>query len=219
MKSDSEIQRAVSQELAWDCRVDHEAVGVHVRGGVVTLTGTVDSWAKRIAAGEAAHRVAGVLDVANDVQVRVAPNGSRSDTEIAAAVRHALEWSVLVPHLAVRSTVSDGEVVLEGEVHYLAQRDDTERAVQHLAGVRQVTNRIVVKAPPGVRVEAVQQAIHEALERRAARESERIRVRAEDGAVTLSGSCRTWGDKKAVVGAARGTPGVHSVHDELRIEP
>jgi osmotically-inducible protein OsmY len=219
MKSDQEIRSAVSDELAWDCRVDHAAIGVHVRSGIVTLTGSVDAWSKRVAAEEAAHRVAGVLDVANDVRVLIPVDGSRTDTEIAKAVRHALEWNVLVPHRAIRSTVSDGEVVLEGEVEYLTQRDDTEKAIRHLAGVRSIINRIVVIAPRSVHTSDVRDAIHDALERRAARESSRIRVKAEDGAVTLSGSCRTWGDRKAVVGAARGTAGVRTVHDELRIEP
>lgn len=219
MKSDQEIQRAVSEELAWDCRVEPAAIGVHVRSGIVTLSGVVDAWAKRVAAEEAAHRVGGVLDVANDISVRVAPAGSRSDTELAAAVRHALEWNVLVPHQSIRSTVSDGAVVLEGEVPYLTQRDDAERSIAHLTGVRAVLNRLVVKTPQTVRSEDVQAAIHDALERRAARESERIRVEARDGEVTLTGTCRTWGDKKAVVGAARGTAGVRTVRNQLRIEP
>ncbi|HVY31964.1 MAG TPA: BON domain-containing protein [Polyangiaceae bacterium] len=219
MKSDQEIQSAVSDELAWDCRVDQAAIGVHVRSGIVTLSGTVDAWSKRVAAEEAAHRVAGVLDVANDVRVSIPATGSRTDTQIAEAVRHALEWNVLVPHRAIRTTVTDGEVVLEGEVEYLTQRDDAEKAIRHLAGVRFITNRIVVKAPRNVRLPDVRDAIHDALERRAARESDRIHVDAVDGAVTLSGTCRTWGDKKAVVGAARGTAGVHTVRDQLRIEP
>jgi osmotically-inducible protein OsmY len=219
MKSDQEIQRAVSDELAWDCRVDQATIGVHVRSGIVTLSGTVDAWSKRVAAEEAAHRVAGVLDVANEVRVMVPTDGSRTDTQIAQAVRHALEWNVLVPHRLIRSTVSDGEVVLEGEVDYLTQRDDAEKAIRHLAGVRFITNRIVVKVPRPTRSTDVREAIHDALERRASREFSRIHVEAADGAVTLSGSCRTWGDKKAVIGAARGTAGVHTVRDELRIEP
>ncbi len=218
MKSDLEIQRAVSEELAWDCRVDQAAIGVHVRAGIVTLSGTVDAWAKRVAAEEAAHRVDGVLDVANDVRVSVPVAGSRTDTELAAAVRHALEWNVLVPHESIRTTVSDGTVLLEGEVQHLTQRDDAEKAIAHLAGVRAVINRVVVKTPQ-VRSEDVQAAIHGALERRASRESERIRVETREGEVTLTASCRTWGDKKAVVGAARGTAGVRTVRDQLRIEP
>lgn len=219
MKSDQEIQNAVSDELAWDCRVNRAAIGVHVGSGIVTLSGSVDAWSKRVAAEEAAHRVAGVLDVANDVRVTIPTDGSRTDTEIAEAVRHALEWNVLVPHRLIRSTVSDGEVVLEGEVEYLTQRDDAEKAIRHLAGVRFITNRIVVRAPRSVRTGDVQDAIHDALDRRAAREFARIRVEADSGSVTLSGTCRTWGDRKAVVGAARGTAGVHTVRDQLRIEP
>jgi osmotically-inducible protein OsmY len=199
--------------------VDQATIGVHVRSGIVTLSGTVDAWSKRVAAEEAAHRVTGVLDVANDVRVVIPPTGSRTDTEIAEAVRHALEWNVLVPHRLIHSTVSDGEVVLEGEVEYLTQRDDAEKAIRHLAGVRFITNRILVKAPRPVRSADVRDAIHDALERRASREFSRIRVDAEDGAVTLTGSCRTWGDRKAVVGAARGTAGVHTVRDQMRIEP
>ena len=68
-KTDSEIQQGVLRELKWDTRVEETEVGVGVNRGVVTLTGTVSSWAKKMAAQEAAHRVAGVLDVANDIQV------------------------------------------------------------------------------------------------------------------------------------------------------
>lgn len=219
MKSDQEIQSAVSDELAWDCRVDQATVGVHVRSGIVTLSGTVDAWSKRVAAEEAAHRVSGVLDVANDIRVVVPAAGSRTDTQIAEAVRHALEWNVLVPHQQIRSTVSDGVVVLDGEVEYLTQRDDAEKAIRHLAGVRLISNRIAVKTQRSARSADVRAAIHDALERRAAREFERIRVDAEGGVVTLTGSCRSWGDRKAVLGAARGTAGVHTVRDELRLEP
>jgi osmotically-inducible protein OsmY len=219
MKSDIEIKRAVTEELAWDCRVEHASINTHVHSGIVTLAGVVDAWSKRVAAEEAARRVAGVLDVSNDLRVQVAPVDWRSDADIAAAVRHALEWNVLVPHRSIRASVSDAEVLLEGEVEHLVQRDDAEKAIQHLAGVRAVLNRITVRVPHAQRPADVRSAIHDALGRRAARESERIRVEIHDGAVTLSGTCRTWGDKKAVVGAARGTAGVRTVHDELRIEP
>lgn len=219
MKSDAEIQQAVRRELEWDSRIDHAAVGVSVRNGIVTLDGATDSWAKRVAAQEACHRVDGVLDVSNDVRVELRDLRGHTDAEVAQAVRLALEWNVFVPHAAIRSKVADGQVTLEGEVEYLAQRDDAERAIEHLAGVRLVVNDIVVKPHRCHQVGDVRQAIHDALGRRAARESQRIQVDFRDGVVTLTGACRTWGDKKAVVGAARGTPGVRSVSDELRIEP
>jgi osmotically-inducible protein OsmY len=219
MRTDSEIQQAVQRELEWDSRVDHTDIGVSVRNGIVTLDGNVDSWAKRVAAQQAAHRVGGVLDVANDIRVKPPGAAARTDSDVAEAVRLALDWNVFVPQGAIHSTVSNGTVTLDGEVDFLAQRDDAERAIEHLAGVTLVLNNIIVKVGPARHAGDVRQAIHNALERRATRESDRIRVDERDGVVTLSGVCHTWPERKAIVGAARGTPGVRSVHDELRIIP
>src|SRR3989337_248322 len=125
-KSDTQIHHDVLEELKWDSRVDETEVGVEVDNGVVTLTGTVTSWAKRMAAEEAAHRVSGVLDVANDVKVRIPGELTRTDTEIAQAVRRTLEWDVFVPDERITSTVSDGWVTLEGPVDRGSQREDAE---------------------------------------------------------------------------------------------
>jgi osmotically-inducible protein OsmY len=218
-KSDGELQRDVLRELAWDPRVEQAEIGVEVRHGVVTLSGTVSSWGKRAAAEEAAYRVAGVLDVANDVQVKVPGGLVRTDAEIAGAVRHALTWDVFVPDQRIRSSVTDGWVTLDGEVDFLAEREDAERAVRNLVGVRGVTNRIAVAVTPPREVPAdVRRAIEEALARRASRQASRIRVDVAGGRVTLSGRVRSWEERRAVLGAARLTPGVESVEDRLEID-
>jgi osmotically-inducible protein OsmY len=218
MKSDSEIQQAVLREMKWDSRVEETDVGVEVDDGVVTLTGTVDNYAKRLAAQEAAHRVEGVLDVANDVKVRLPGATTRTDTEIAQAVRQALEWDVTVPDEEIQTTVSNGAVTLDGKVSFAFQRWEAVRAVRHLVGVQDVVDNIVVSGahidPSMVRTE-----ITEALERRADRSAKRIRVSVDDGRVTLSGQVHSWAEKEAVLGAARFTPGVSSVDDRLWIEP
>jgi osmotically-inducible protein OsmY len=157
--------------------------------------------------------------VANEIHVQFSGFAPRSDADIAQAVRAALDWNVFVPAKRIHSTVSDGRVTLEGEVDSLTQREDAERAIAHLIGVRLVINDIVVNPPKGERTGDVRQAIHEALGRRAARECERLKIESRDGFVTLSGSVHTWAEKKAAIGAARGTPGVRSVKDQLRIEP
>jgi osmotically-inducible protein OsmY len=143
-KDDSEIKQAVQEEFKWDTRIKETDVGVEVNNGVVTLTGTVSSYAERMAAQEAAHFVAGVHDVANDIMVKAPGSPGRTDTEIAQAVRHALEWDVGVPHERIRSTVSDGVVNLEGNVNFLREREDAERAVRYLDGVCGVRNHIVI---------------------------------------------------------------------------
>ena len=216
-KTDAEIQQDVLRELKWDTRVDQTDVGVAVDDGVVTLSGTVTNWATRYAAMQAAHRVAGVLDVANDIQVKPPGSGTPNDTEIAQAVRNALVWDVFVPETRIRSTVSDGVVTLEGEVDSWAESDDAEAAVRNLAGVRSVVNEIVVQGP-AVEAAEVRRAIEEALERRAERKAKRVWFDVQDGAVTVHGAVRSWADRKAIVGAVRGTPGVWAVEDKLRIE-
>src|SRR5690349_19706427 len=123
MRSDSDIQQAVIRELRWDARVDETDVGVEVDAGIVTLTGTVDSYLKRTAAQEAAHRVSGVLDVANDVKVHFRGLSGRTDTEIASAVRRALEWHTEVPHEDIQTTVTDGWVSLKGMVGQWHERE------------------------------------------------------------------------------------------------
>ncbi|HZM52869.1 MAG TPA: BON domain-containing protein [Vicinamibacteria bacterium] len=145
-KTDSEIQQDVLQEMKGDTRVEETDVGVEVDGGIVTLSGTVSSWGKRHAAAEAAHRVRGVLDVANNIVVKLPGTPGRTDTEVAHAVRNALAWDVFVPDTQIRSTVSDGVVMLDGEVDTWAQAEDAEKAVRNLAGVRAVTSLISVKS-------------------------------------------------------------------------
>jgi osmotically-inducible protein OsmY len=217
-KTDTQIHHDVLEELQWDSRVDEKEVGVQVAGGVVTLTGTVTSWAKRTAAQEAAHRVIGVLDVANDISVKVLGGLAPTDTEIAQAVRRALEWDVFVPEEKITSTVTGGWVTLEGTVERGSQRDDAERAVRNLTGVKNVVSKITVTPPKPV-TEGVQKAIEQALERRAEREARRIRVDVRDGTVTLTGSVHSWAERKSVLAAARFTPGVRTVEDHLRTEP
>jgi osmotically-inducible protein OsmY len=217
-KTDTQIHHDVIEELKWDSRVDETEVGVQVAGGVVTLTGTVTSWAKRVAAQEAARRVIGVLDVANDLKVKAAGGFSRTDTEIAQAVRQALEWDVFVPNEKITSTVTDGWVTLEGPVERSTQREAAERAVRNLMGVKMVVNKITVTQPKAA-IGDVRKAIEQALERRAEREARQIAVDVRDGTVTLTGPVHSWAERKSVLAAARFTPGVRVVEDHLRTEP
>ena len=217
IKTDEMIKNDVIAELRWDTRVNETGIGVTVSKGVVTLTGVVTSYARKLAAQEAAHRVSGVLDVANDIQVIRSDDLALTDTEIARAVRHTLEWDVFVPDRHIRSTVSDGWVTLEGEVETYGQREDAERAVRRLAGVVGVRNLIVVEQPliaPG----EVREVIEDVLERRADRLADRIKISVDDGAVTLSGNVRSYAEKRAVIGAVSHTRGVFSVRDHLLVQ-
>lgn len=213
-RTDAEIQQAVLRELKWDTRVEETDVGVEVDRATVTLTGTVSNYAKKVAAAEAAHRVAGVLDVANDVNVRI-PGMGRTDTDIVQAVRSALEWDVRVPDQAIQCTVTDGWVTVAGVVNTYSEKEDADWAVRNLAGVRGVINLIEVHYAPSIATSRIKDAIEEALERRAERAADHIQVSEHDGVVTLRGRVQSWAERQAILGTARHAPGVRAVQDEM----
>jgi osmotically-inducible protein OsmY len=216
MKADSQIQLDVIEELRLDQRIQATDVGVEVNKGVVTLTGTVSSYAKKVAAREAAHRVGGVLDVVDDTRVHIPNSLERTDTDIAQAVRDALTWDVYVPEDRIQTTVSDGWVTLDGEVETWPQRQAAEDAIQNLIGVRGVMNRLAVT---GIEIssEDLRIAIEDALERRAEREADRIKIAVHNGTVTLTGRAQSWAERKAIEGTVVGTKGVRHVENHLQV--
>jgi osmotically-inducible protein OsmY len=218
MKTDSELKIDVTRELAWDTRIDEAAIGVAVHHCVVTLTGIVSSWAEKHAAEEAAYRVAGVRDLANDIEIKSSWSTKLTDADVAETVRHALTSNRFVPDQQIRSTVADaGTVTLTGVVRTLVQRDEAERVVRYLDGVHCVVNQIAVE-PPRIAADALHTTITQALARHAAREADRVAVDVDGDTVVLTGSVGSWTERRAVVGAARGTLGVRRVDDRLRID-
>jgi osmotically-inducible protein OsmY len=218
IRTDSRIQQDVLREFRWDARVRETEIGVEVDGGIVTLTGTVENYAKKLAAREAAHRVFGVLDVVDDVEVHVPGSLARTDTEIARAVRGVLEWDVFLPDTKIRTTVSHGLVTLEGNVDNLLDRYEAERAVRRLQGVKGVANNLAV-ATGKTDETKFRKAIRETLERRADREADMIDVHVSDGKVRLEGRVHSWAEKQAILDAVRRAPNVRYLAADLRIEP
>jgi osmotically-inducible protein OsmY len=217
-RSDKDLRQRILRELRWDSRVSWPSINVEVNEAIATLTGCVSSYAQKVAAQQAAHRVAGVLDVANDIEVKPPGDFVRSDTEIARAVRSALEWDVLVPDEQIQSTVSDGWVTLAGEVNNGRERTDAERVIRRLTGVIGVNNNITVRKQE-INEYELRAEIEDALETRADREVGRLRIEVKDGAVDLWGRVHSWQERRAVLGTISHAPGVTEVRDHLRIDP
>jgi osmotically-inducible protein OsmY len=214
-RTDEQIQQDVLEELKWDTRVHPNEIGVVVQDGIVTLTGWVDSYLKKIAAEEAAHRVRGVKAVANDIEVRLPTSSERTDADLAAAVVNALRWEAAVPADKIDVTVSKGWVTLKGEVEYGFQKRLAERAVERLSGVKGVTNLIAVK--PRVSPSDLKQNIEKALVRNAETDARNITVEVEGSKVILRGTVRSYAEKKAAEDAAWAAPGVSEVENRIVI--
>jgi osmotically-inducible protein OsmY len=217
VKTDKLIRDDVNAELSLDNRLKGTEIDVAVSKGKVTLTGTVTGYPQKLAAQDAAHRVDGVLDVEDDIQVVSSVDLARTDTEIARAVRHALELDVFLPGEQIRSTVSDGWVTLEGEVESYNRREDIVSAVRNIDGVIGVHNWIVVERP-FIEPEEVREVIEGALERRAVRLADQIEIAVDVGEVTLNGTVQSDAEKRAVLGAVGHTRGVFSLRDHLAVQ-
>jgi osmotically-inducible protein OsmY len=214
VKSDADIKHDVVQELKWDQRVDETEVGVQVKAGIVTLTGSVNSYFKKTAALDAAHRVPGVLDVVNELEVRVGLPWKKSDSDIAQSVRNALVWDASLPDEQIKSTVDKGWVTLEGQVDFWYQVGDAARIIGRLNGVHGVTNLLTVKAKP-VDEAKLRSSIEDALRRQIEREAQHIDIKSTDGVVTLSGTVHSWAEKEAIENVARFAPGVRKLDNKL----
>ncbi len=217
-RTDSQLKTDVLAELACDITVDETEVGVQCKNGVITLTGTLSSYPKKIAAIDAAHRVYGVLDVVDDMKVKIPAIWERTDERLASDVRHALQVDVLVPDQKITSTVSAGHVTLQGSVDSWADRTNAERAVHRITGVRGVSNQIAV-TPTGVRADEIKRRIEDALRRQSEREARRLGVSVQDGVVTLTGSVHSWVEKNAVERTAGFMAGVKRVDDRITVDP
>ena len=215
MNSDRQLQLDVLDELRWEPGVKATDIGVTVKDGVVTLEGTVDSYAEKWAAEEAVKRLPGVKAVAMDIEVKIPGSNERTDTDIAQAAETALKWDVAVPHKQIKVSVERGFVTLEGEVDWKFQKSAADRAVRHLKGVTGMNNFITIK--PKVAPENVREKIEAALKRNAILDAEQIIVQADGGKVTLSGTVHSWVELDAAVDAAWAAPGVSEVKNQLTV--
>lgn len=216
MKTDLQIQKDVMDQLEWEPFLNASEIGVAVKNGIVTLSGQVDSFAKKLAAENAAKKISGVKAIAEDIQIGVSPSYKKTDAEIAEAVVNALKWHTAVQEEKIKIKVENGVVRLEGEVEWEYQRSNAKAAVVNLAGVNGVINLIVVK--PKVASSDVQKRINAAFHRSATIDASKIEAEVSGSKVTLHGTVRSYSEKEDAENAAWNAPGVLTVKNDLQIE-
>jgi osmotically-inducible protein OsmY len=217
MKTNEELQRDVRQVIKWEPLLKTSEIGVIAKEGVITLTGTVDSYRKKAEAEAAARSVAGVQAVVEGIEIRFDNSlFSNNDNEIAAEVLNAFRWNAEVPGDQLKITVEKGWVTLQGEVQWNYQREIAESAVVNLLGVTGVINHIKIRANKADEVEKA--AIEDAIDLNWSLSDRDIAVEVSENKVTLTGTVDSWYQKNEAARIAWKAPGVRSVDNQLKIE-
>lgn len=216
MKTDRQVKQDVEEELAWDPAVDSTRIGVEVEDRVVTLSGRPSSFAEKVAAEHAAHRVAGVRAVVVDLSVHLPHENRHTDEDVAKAVRAVLHWTEGLHDDTLHVQVEKGWVTLTGKVDWGYQRLRALRAVSEMRGITGVSDALEVGGD--VVAGDIGTTIRKAMQRHAEREASRIDVNVQDGTVTLNGKVDSYAEREVARGAAWSAPGVRAVIDNLVVE-
>ena len=213
MKSDTELERDVKEELRWNPDLDVTDIAVSAHNGAVTLTGFVRSYTDKYEAESATKRVAGVIAIANDLEVRIPSIHQRPDPDIARDAAAAIKNYLTISYERIKAVVKDGWVTLEGEVEWQYQQQAAETAVRALQGVKGIINLIKIK--PRAQPQDIKRKIQEAFRRNAEVDANQIIVEADGSEVVLKGKVRSWVEREEAERVAWRAPGVTKVDDHI----
>lgn len=216
MKTDIEIQKDVLDELKWEPYLNATEIGVAVKNGIVTLSGTVNSYLKKTRAEKAAKRVSGVKAVAEDIEVKYADSLLKNDTEIAETILSALKWHSAINEEKIKVKVEDGIVTLDGEVDWEFQRNSAVMQIENLIGVKRIVNNITIKS--GIVPKELKQKVNSAFHRSATIDAEKINIEVTGSKVILTGKVRSWAEKNDAENAVWSAQGVNKVENNLEID-
>ena len=216
MKSNSELQTDVQNAIKWEPLLNAAEIGVTAKDGVVSLTGVVDSYSKKMEAENAAKKVIGVNALVEKIEVKFPSSWTKTNAEIANEVLSALKSNWSVPKDKVTVKVENGWVTLEGELPWNYQKEAAKSAVNYLTGVKGVTNNIKIKSEMHDVIE--QEDVENAIGRSWAVDDNDISVKVSGTTVTLSGTVTSWYQKEEAGRIAWNTPGIWHVQNDLTVD-
>ena len=186
---DSDIRRDVEDEFRWDPDIDETDIAVNVNNGIVTLAGFIRSYVQKYQAEAATKRVAGVVGIVNDLEVRLPDIDERPDPEIVRDALARIKSELPYSWDGIRVVARNGWLTLEGEVEWNYQRQRAEEAVRRVRGVKSITSSIEVN--PRVAPTEIKRKIEEAVWRAAEVDASRVTVETVGSEVILRGTVRS----------------------------
>jgi osmotically-inducible protein OsmY len=215
--ADTDVVRAVADELARDRRIDARALAVASADGNVTLRGTVAGIGQKRRAAAAARRVPGVRGVDDEIDLEPLSHRGLQDAHLRAAVLQALLSDPQVPR-SVGARAAHGRVTLVGTIEWQDQRARAAQVARGVEGVTEVDDQTRVTDTSHIAVD-VETAIRKAFLVRAKLHADGVTVLVSEGSVTLVGQVRCEDEHDAAVAAARTSPSVRCVDDRLTVVP
>ncbi len=216
INSDERIKTHISTHLCWDDCLQTSAINVAVQNGHVTLTGKVPSLRVRDLAEKDARAIAGVVGVTNKLSVE--PSMQPQDSEIGQAIKSMLEWTVDIDASKISIMVHSGVVTLNGAVDAYWEKLRAESIASDANGVVDVINNLDVVPPLKKGDRDIEAEIAEAFERSSATGMAGLKIRSNNGHVTLSGTAPTWDMYEEADEVARHTSGVTGITNRIRVE-
>jgi osmotically-inducible protein OsmY len=215
-KTDATLKIDVLAELKYDPSVKVTDIGVLVKDGTVTLNGYATSYGEKWEAVRAVKRVTGVKAIADDIEVKLPSSLQHNDGDIATAAAHQIDMSTSIPEGIVQATVRDGWITLEGNVEWWYQKNAAGQIVQHLAGVKGVSNFIEIA--PKLNAAELETNIQSAFKRSAVLDAKHIRVETAGNKVILRGDVRNYQEREEAERVAWAAPGVLTVANHLEVK-
>lgn len=216
MKTNRELQIDVLDAIRWEPLLKLAEIGVDATDGVITLSGVVDSYIKKLQAEDTAKKITGVKAVVEKIAVKFNDDDEKDDSEIATAILNALKSNQDIPFDKIQVEVENGHVTLDGTLEWSHQKQTAQKTVSNIDGIKVLTNNIKIETNSADYIEKAN--IQQAIERNWAMNNQEVQIYVSGNKVTLTGIVHSFYQKEVAEKLAWNAPGVWAVNNELIID-
>lgn len=215
MNTNEDLQKRVLEAIAWEPLIDEAEIGVTAKNGVVTLTGIVDNYAKKVQAERAVKNVLGVKAVVEKIEINY-HHKIKTDEDVAMEIVDAIEWNAYLRGDEIKIIVSNGWVYLHGHLDWNYQKSAIRKDVEKIVGVKGIIDFIKINASKNLKNE--KRVIENAIQRHSSLQNKNIKVAISRDVVTLTGTVSAYFQKEEAERIAWNSPGICTVNNLLTVD-